>query len=113
VDEGQGNQLVANCSDKDFELLIVFVETENFNESPSQADCDALDATEEGTVVMDLDYALNSAYGMKKNMGAGLVDGAGLWVSDPDFDDGSQGASYSAATSALMSEVGCSMWGGF
>ena len=113
MDEGQGNQLVANCSDKDFELLIVFVETANFNESPSQADCEALDATEEGTVVMDLDHALNSAYGMKVNMGAGVVNGEGHWVSDPDLDDGSQGAAYMAAMNALQSEVGCSMYGGF
>jgi hypothetical protein len=95
-------------------LLIVYVETENFNESPSQADCEALDASEEGTVVMDLDHALNRIYGMKVNMGAALVDGEGHWKSDPDLQDGdTQGASYQAATSALQSEVGCSMFGGF
>jgi len=115
VENGQGNQLVANCSDKDFELLIVFVETSNFGQSPNQADCEALDATEDGTVVMDLDHALNHTYGMKINMGAGLVDGEGHWVSDPDIAEveDQQGASYQAATSALQSEVGCSMFGGF
>ncbi len=107
--------MVANCSDKDFELLIVFVETANFGQSPTQADCEALDATEEGTVVMDLDHSLNSTYGIKVNMGAGLVDGEGIWVSDPDLPEaeGEQGVTYQAATSALMSEVGCSMFGGF
>ena len=114
VDEGQGNQLVANCSDKDVELLIVYVETENFFESPTQADCEALEASQDGTVLMDSDHALQDTLGIKSNSGAALVDATGHWLSDPDIvDEETKGASYMAAINTLMSEAGCSMFGGF
>ena len=105
MEDGQGNQLVDQYSDDDFELLIVFVETENFNQSPNQEDCEALQATEKGTVVMDLDHALNATYDMQVNMGAALVNAEGKWESAPNLGEDS----YMEATSALMSALG----GGF
>ena len=76
--------MVDQYSDDNFELLIVFVETENFGQTPTQADCEALQATEKGTVVIDKDHILESTYDMQVNMGAGLVDGEGKWQSAPN-----------------------------
>lgn len=106
--------MVENCSDKDVELLIVYEETANFFEAATQADCEELAATQDGTVVLDSDRVLESALGIKINSGAALVDSEGHWLSDPDVVDGdTKGASYMAATTALMNEAGCSMYGNF
>ena len=83
----------------------MFVETENFNESPNQEDCEALQATEKGTVVMDPNHALNSTYDMQVNMGAGLVNSEGIWQSVPNNGQDS----YMEATTALREALG----GGF
>ena len=94
--------MVSQYSDDNFELLIVFVETEQFGRTPNQADCEALQATEDGTVVIDPTHALRDAYDMAVNMGAGLIDGEAHWLSAPNHEQDS----YFEATTALRDALG-------
>ena len=104
MDDEEGDQLVDQYSGENFELVIVLIETAD-RQVADQQDCEELQGTQKGTVLLDPDYALRDTYDMQINMGSGLLNNDGKWESDPTtgFD------SWPDAQTALANLVG----GGF
>lgn len=92
---------MAQYSDDNFELVIVLEETQTWGQKPTQADCEALQETEDGTVLIDPDEIMMNIYDMDVKMAAGVANDEGHWETSPADED-----SYSNAFMALMDLMG-------
>ena len=82
------------------QLLIVVGATDSFGQAPSPEYCQALQATQQAHVLYDPSGQLTGVLNMRINTGAAILDGNGVWLTNPVGEN-----SFSEALTALRSVV--------
>ncbi len=100
--QGQADSMVTQYGDRGLQLLIVIGATDSFiGGTPTPEYCQALQATQLAHVLYDPNGQVTGVLNIRINMGAAVIDGNGLWVTNPVGDE-----SFMAAFSSLFSLFG-------
>ena len=101
-----GNDLYDSYHDDGYEQVIIYSNTSNYGETPTQEDCNELQALHEGLVVFDAPGSkTEDVLGLRINAGTALVDAEGVWIVAPPPDPPQDGG-FVEVFNELMSRFG-------